>query len=198
MIEALPDEVKQVLGALVCLALPFVVGWMIWSLVRSGRGISRALAGGPAKACEALGLQVTRAEALSGEAAGLYAGWPVRVSWRVGPQHGFAEDHQRTWVHAAVQPPLGAGLEARDDLPAPSPPWPELGGLGAQATDPAAARAALARAAPALASALAAPGRVSLDDASVTLELPGIETDAARLSTRLQGAVALARALSRS
>ena len=197
MIEALPDEVKQALGALVCLALPFVVAWTIWSLARSARGVARGLAGGSAKACEALGLQVTRADALSGEAAGLHAGWPVRVSWRVGPEHGFDEQHQQTWVRASVLPPLRVGLEARDDLPAPSPPWPELGGLGAQATDPAAARAALARATPALASALAGPGRMSLDDASVTVELPGVETDGAQLSASLQSAVALARALSR-
>jgi len=197
VIEALPDELKIVLGGVVCLALPFVVGWMAWGLVRSGRGVARGLAGGPAKACQALGLQLTRSDALSGEAAGQFEGWPVRVGWRVGPQHGFDEHQQHTWVHASVQPPLGAGFEARQDLPAPTPPWPELEGLGARAADPTAARAALARAAPALAHALAGPGGVTLDDTSVSIELPGIETDEAKLGATLRSAVAVATALSR-
>lgn len=196
MVEALPEPVKIALGALVCLALPFMVGWMIWSLVRSGRGVARGMTGGPAKACEALGLRVERVEPLSGEAAGLHRGCPVRVSWRVGPQHGFAEHHQKTWVRAQVRPSLGAGLEARDELPPPSPPWPELGGLGARADDPAAARAALGRAGPALGSALRGPGRLAIDDASVTIELLGIETDRSKLTGALDTATAVAAALS--
>jgi len=196
VIEALPQEARVVLGGLVCLALPFFVGWMLWSLAQSARGVARGLSGGSAPACQALGLEVKRAEPLSGEATGQHADWPVRVSWRVGPEHGFAEHQQKTWVQAPLQPPLSAGLEAGPGLTAPSPPWPELQGLGAGARDPAAARAALRRAAPALADALAGPGQVVLDDASVTLELAGIETDPDALRAALQAAVALARGLS--
>lgn len=121
MIEALPETLKMAVGCVGCLALPFILAWMIGELVQSGRGVAKSLAGGPRSACEALGLKVTKIGPLSGTAEGSYRGCHVEVAWEVGPQSGFDAAHQKTWVRARAEDPAvraavsEATEEASDD-----------------------------------------------------------------------------------
>jgi len=198
MVEALPEWLTMVLGSLVCLAMPFVLFWMIWELGRSARGIAQGLAGGPGGACRELGLTLTTQGALSGTAEGVFEGHPVRVSWVVGPQRGFDADEQVTRVAAAVTPPLGVGLEATEGGTAGSGiGWPEFEEhMAVSATDAAGARAALGRAGAALWSVLGGPGQVVVDDTAVTVVLPGVGAGRAELEAALRRATTAALALS--
>ncbi len=125
VVEALPEWLKMAVGAAFCLALPALVGWMLWSTLRGGRGIAQGLAGGPREACRALGLTLGERGALSGFAEGRFRGRAVRVSWVVGHEHGYDPSHHVTRVAAAITPPLGAGLEAVEGGTAEGIGWPE-------------------------------------------------------------------------
>ncbi len=198
MVEALPDWLTIAVGGVGCFALPFVVVWLIWSTARSARGIGQGLAGGSGSACQALGLTLTERGPLSGAAAGSWRGCSVRVSWVVGHQQGYDVRNQLTYVSAQLSPPLQAGLHAVEGgAGGGGIGWPELERvMTLHAADPARARAALARGGPLLWSSLGGPGRLSMDDASVTLELPGVSVEQAQLEQALERVVRLAEALS--
>ena len=199
VVEALPEWLKMAVGAAFCLALPALVGWMLWSTLRGGRGIAQGLAGGPSEACRALGLTLGERGALSGFAEGRFRGRAVRVSWVVGHEHGYDPSHHVTRVAAAITPPLGAGLEAVEGGTAEGIGWPELERrVAVRAADPARARDALGRAARTLWISLGGPGRLTLGDDAVTVALPGVNVDRAGLEAALQRATALAAALSRA
>jgi len=122
----------------------------------------------------------------------------VRVSWRVGHQHGYDPSQQVTHVFALVSPPLQAGLRAVEGGGGGGGiGWPELEqAMSVNATQPEQASAALARVAPLLWRCLGGPGRLSMDDSSVTLELPSVSVARPELEQALERITPLAAALS--
>lgn len=210
MVEVVPEWLKIAVGGVACCALPFFVAWMIWSTARSAKGVSRGLAGGSARACRELGLNVTAPGPLSGVAQGSWRGCSVRVCWSVGHQHGYDPSQQLTHVSALVSPPLHAGLRAVEGGAAGGDglgggglgggsgiAWPELERvMSVHAAQPELARARLAPCAALLRSCLGGPGRLSIDDSSVSLELPSASVERPQLEQALARVVPLAAALS--
>lgn len=199
MMDFLPQWLVTSFGCVAILALPLIIGAMALSTMRSVKGIARGAAGGPSAACVELGLITIERGGLSGRARGHHSGHPVEVFWAVQHQHGYDEKNQFTRASAAVTPPLVVGLEAVEGGPSTRGiGWPELERyFGVEARDPEGARLALEAAGAELWSAIGGPGRVLLDDSVVTVELPGVDADRRALSSALERAVTVAKALSR-